>query len=79
MLEDCHWFVKGKGDEARMAALCMFCASKLKKGWYWPGKEKGYGDYDLICDNCQNAIYLREAHDNDQKEETAATVQDSRG
>jgi len=78
MLEDCHWFVKGDGDEARMAALCMFCATKLKKGWFWNGAERGYGEWDIICDNCNNAIYLREAHDS-KEEETEATVQNPRG
>ena len=30
-----------------------------QKGWFWDGKNLGYGDYDLFCNECNNAIYLR--------------------
>lgn len=57
--ENSYLFLLGDGEEAKMAALCEFCAKKQQKGWFWEGKRLGYGDYDLFCSSCNNAIYLR--------------------
>lgn len=60
--QDSYWFVEGEGDESKMAALCGICAKKHSKGWFWSG-QLGYGDYDLFCVSCKNAIHLREKNE----------------
>lgn len=57
--QDSYWFQEGEGDEGRMRALCPICAKKSSKGWRWEGSRLGYGDYDLFCASCGNAIHLR--------------------
>lgn len=57
MSEACFWIVK----EERMAAICVACKEQHNiDGWYWPGHEKGYGDYDLECYICSKVIHTRE-------------------
>lgn len=68
---DSYWFVEGDGEESRMSALCDMCARKQRKGWRWNG-DLGYGDYDLFCSSCKNAIHLRE------KNEVETSHQDER-
>ena len=58
MQQDSYWYLDGEGDEAVMNALCCICSKKQKKGWRWEGR-LGYGDYDLFCGSCGNAIHLR--------------------
>lgn len=70
IIEDCYWYVEGEGEDAHMAALCTFCAAKFNKGWYWPGKQKGYGEYDLFCRNCNNLIYLKQNENKSQETKT---------
>jgi len=38
--------------------MCIMCAKKERKGWLWEGR-LGYGDYDLFCAVCGNAIHIR--------------------
>jgi hypothetical protein len=57
--QDSYWFVEGENDDAMMKALCSICAKKQQKGWIWHA-ELGYGDYDLFCSSCNNAIHIRE-------------------
>jgi hypothetical protein len=59
--QDSYWYVEGEEDDenAKMMALCVICATKQNKGWLWKG-EMGYGDYDLFCASCKNAIHIRE-------------------
>lgn len=57
--QDSYWFQEGEGDEGRMRALCPICAKKSGRGWHWEGSRLGYGDYDLSCASCGNAIHLR--------------------
>lgn len=67
IIQDSYWFVDGEGPESSMRALCPICAKKTQKGWYWD-RNLGYGDYDLFCAECKNAIHLRrvlEAHSED--------------
>lgn len=61
--QDSYWFVEGENDDAVMKALCEVCAKKQKKGWLWEAA-MGYGDYDLFCCSCKNAIYLRDKNEN---------------
>lgn len=58
MRQDSYWYAEGEGDEAVMVAICTICAKKSKKGWFWEGR-LGYGDYDLFCGSCGNAIHIR--------------------
>ena len=57
--KNCYWLIK----EERMSAICVNCAKKLNVGWFWEGEQKGYGDYDLKCEECEDLIYLRETHE----------------
>ena len=56
--QDSYWYVNGEGDDAKMSAMCVICAKKQKKGWLWESR-LGYGDYDLFCSVCGNAIHIR--------------------
>ena len=56
--QDSYWFLDGEGEEAVMKALCSICAKKQQKGWFWEGF-LGYGDYDLFCSSCNNAIHIK--------------------
>lgn len=58
IIQDSYWFVDGNGDEQTMRALCPMCAKMLGKGWFWD-RNLGYGNYDLFCGSCGNAIHLR--------------------
>lgn len=58
MIQDSYWYVEGEGKDAMVKAMCTICAKKAKKGWFWEGR-LGYGDYDLFCSSCGNAIHLR--------------------
>ena len=62
--QDSYWFLDGEGDEAKLVALCSICGVKQKKGWFWEGRQ-GYGDYDLLCSSCKNAIHIREKNEAD--------------
>ena len=67
IIQDSYWFVDGEGENSRMKAMCAICAKKNGGGWYW-GKDMGYGNYDLFCSSCKNAIHIRrviEAHSED--------------
>lgn len=57
--QDSYWFIEGESNDAKMNALCVICAKKQNKGWFWEGSRLGYGDYDLFCASCNNAINLR--------------------
>lgn len=60
--QDSYWFAEGEDEDAKMMALCTICAKKLGKGWLWRG-EMGYGDYDLFCASCKNAIHIRDKNE----------------
>ena len=60
--QDSYWFLDGEGDEAKMKPLCSICGVKQKKGWFWEGR-LGYGNYDLLCSSCNNAIHIREKNE----------------
>jgi hypothetical protein len=60
--QDSYWFMEGEGEEAMMKALCSICAAKEQKGWRWESV-LGYGDYDLFCSSCNNAIHIREKNE----------------
>lgn len=53
--ENSYWILK----EDEIVAICETCAKKNQEGWFWDGKRLGYGDYDLFCSDCKNAIYIR--------------------
>ena len=57
--ENSYWFLDGEEDTVKVVAIREMCAKKQQKGWFWDGKNLGYGDYDLFCNECNNAIYLR--------------------
>jgi len=74
MRQDSYWYVEGEGDDAVVKAMCTMCAKKKKSGWFWEGR-LGYGDYDLFCSLCGNAIHIRgsdgsEAGDKNQQQPT---------
>lgn len=51
-------------EKSRIRAACEECAKKKKselKFMYWPGKTKGYGEWDIYCTICNKALYLSSA------------------
>lgn len=67
--DDCFFYIENgvPFEEARILAACKEC--KLQNvipgdPMYWPGKETGYGDYDLYCSICKKAIHVREEYEN---------------
>ena len=60
--EDSYWWrdTSLPEDEQYMRGVCVECAIERGIGWFWPGKERGYGDYDLNCFFCNKQIYLRD-------------------
>ena len=60
--QDSYWYVE-EGEDSKIKALCALCAKKQNKGWRWEGR-LGYGNYDLFCASCKNAIHIREEHEN---------------
>lgn len=59
IIQNSYWFLQGEEEDAQIIAVCEICAKKLQKGWFWDGRNLGYGDYDLFCNECKNAIYVR--------------------
>jgi hypothetical protein len=65
ILDNSYWFISDEDPEnPNMKAICEICHLKEKKGWFWEGKTLGYGDYDLFCNSCGKAIYLRDNNEN---------------
>lgn len=80
--EDCFFYCDGNKDipfeERRICAMCVECWQRIgqPKLWYWDGKEKGYGDYDLKCsmEGCDNIIHQRkDQYANNDEEQEAST------
>lgn len=65
--QNSYWYLEGEGEDAVMTALCAVCAKKQKRGWLWEGR-LGYGDYDLLCSSCRNAIHIRGKNDETETE-----------
>lgn len=71
MKESCFWWIDPTVDEINqyVVGVCLKCKKdsdllvlhpSLDGAWYWDGKERGYGDYDLNCHFCHKTIYQRE-------------------
>lgn len=57
--QDSYWQLEGEGEKAEIKAICVICFKKSNLGgWFWGGR-LGYGNYDLFCSSCGNAIYIR--------------------
>lgn len=57
--EPCFWFINEDKPETEqsMQACCVNCQQLSNiKGWYWPGDQIGYGDYNLNCSFCNKII-----------------------
>lgn len=57
--EDCYFFIDEKiPPEIRpISALCVECHEKKEVGWFWPGSQNGYSQYDIKCSECGKDIY----------------------
>ena len=57
--EDCYFFIDEKiPPEIRpISALCIECHEKKEVGWFWPGSQNGYSQYDIKCSECGKDIY----------------------
>jgi hypothetical protein len=67
--EDCFYYIESGVllEEARIRAACVECKLQNKipgDPMFWPGKVKGYGDYDLYCSLCNRPINVRKKDDN---------------
>lgn len=56
--EDCYFAVDNDSDIIK--AICVECHEKNEIGWFWNGKELGYGNYDLNCHFCNKIINKKE-------------------
>lgn len=56
--EDCYFYIdeNTKKENKTMSVLCTECYKKNPIGWYWPGKTKGYGPFDINCTSCGNYV-----------------------
>lgn len=66
--DDCFFYVEPnvQFEEARILPACTECKLQNKvpnDPMYWPGRDKGYGDYDLYCHICNKPINVRENDD----------------
>ena len=68
--ENSYWFTDSDEEDAKIHALCEICHKKENSGWFWDGKRLGYGDYDLFCFKCGNAIHIRESEQPTSAKET---------
>lgn len=57
--KNCYWIVDD-AEDPKMKAICTKCHKIKKIGWFWDGEKKGYGDYDLNCDVCNEIINKRD-------------------
>lgn len=57
--KDSWWIIIEKDNIEIIVGICEACHNEKKSGWYWPGIEKGYGDYDCKCHFCNNVIHQR--------------------
>ena len=57
--KDSWWMLAEKDDEEIVVGMCNKCHQEKNIGWYWPGAEKGYGDYDFKCTFCNDIIHQR--------------------
>jgi len=74
--ENCYWYIDESvpENEQKISAMCEQCHKTKQAGWFWKGKEQGYGDYDVSCSLCKTPIYIRETHAKNQENKT--TVQE---
>ncbi len=57
--EGCYfWINQAIPEEKRgISVMCEVCHEKHPTlGWYWPGA-KGFGPYDIVCDECSKIIH----------------------
>ena len=62
--EDCYFYIDGDEDDPdthMVRGMCIECHDNLDKpfGWFYPGRQKGYGDYDSKCSVCERVICQR--------------------
>ena len=52
--EDCYFYIDENTvkENKAMSVLCVNCHEKNPLGWYWPGKLKGYGHFNVNCTVC---------------------------
>jgi hypothetical protein len=55
VVKDCYYYL----NKNTIKPLCVKCHAKIKRGWYWPGSQEGYGDIDIKCSICGEDIYRK--------------------
>lgn len=68
--KDSWWMVVNKNNQDIVVCICEKCHKEKESGWYWPGIEKGYGNYDCKCHFCNEIINQRK----EEYEEHQATI-----
>ena len=63
--EDCYFYIDPTKpeEERRIEAKCVSCQKEEDAGWFWNGKIKGYGKFEIKCSVCGKII-------NEEKEKT---------
>ena len=70
MQNDCFYYLEESTD--RIRAACLKCGQRFGYEWYWNGSKIGYGNNDVNCSICGEAIYRQE-----ETFETDATNEDT--
>ena len=56
--KNCFWTTVDRNGQQVIVAICEACNSKRTvSAWFWNGKEKGYGNYNLKCNECNEILY----------------------
>lgn len=64
-MKNSYWYTDHSIEEKNrvIKVMCVECYNLNKSNtletWFWPGEEKGYGDYDLNCSICNQEIYKK--------------------
>jgi hypothetical protein len=58
MYEDCFFEIITDNGKKRMSAKCVPCCKDNQDNkFFWQGSKRGYGQYDIVCENCKKIIY----------------------
>jgi hypothetical protein len=54
MYEDCFFEIITDNGKKRMSAKCVPCCKDNQDNkFFWQGSKRGYGQYDVVCENCK--------------------------
>ena len=58
MANDCYFEIIDDNGIKRMGAKCVDCSKdNMEYKFFWQGSKRGYGKYQVVCENCKKTIY----------------------